>query len=376
MKRMNSIILVLLALVQLTACSKKGNDTAPPPDNKSGTEKVDNLVGSFMGKNNVTGMSLAITKNGKLVYAKGYGFADKQTGQRVDTSTLFRISSISKTVTATAIMKLVEEGKLSLDDKIFGDGAILGHDFGTQPYKQYITDLTVKHCLSHHLGGWGNASNDPTMVNQSMTANQLISWILNNRPLDVAPGTTYAYSNVGFMILGRVIEKITGLSYEQYVKQHILAPSGIKNMQIGGSTLADRKPNESRYHGVGAEDPYGYNFERRDANGGWIASAIDLIRLLVRIDGYATVPDILQPASIQQMTTPPFAYQGYGLGITLSGSTWSHGGSFPGSRSHWMRTSAGFCAVIFSNTSVSGLNTLLAAILNEPGVEWPEEDYF
>jgi Beta-lactamase class C and other penicillin binding proteins len=366
----------LMMVCLLAACSKSGGDSTAPPPPDNGTDKVDKLVSSFMGKNNVAGVSLAITRNGKLVYARGYGFADKQTGDRVDTSTLFRISSISKTVTATAIMKLLEENKLSLDDKIFGDDGILGNEFGTQPYKKYITDLTVKHCISHHLGGWGNASNDPTMVNQSMDAPTLISWILNNRPLDLPPGSAYAYSNVGFMILGRVIEKISGLTYEQYVRQNILIPAGINNMQIGGNTLADRKPQESKYHGTGSEDPYGYNFVRRDANGGWIASAIDMARLLVRIDGFPTVPDLLAPATMQTMTTPPFAYRNYACGVTISGSTWSHSGSFPGSRSHWMRTSNGFCGVIFANGSVSGLDDLLEEIINTPGISWPEKDIF
>lgn len=197
-----------------------------------------------------------------------------------------------------------------------------------------------------------------------------------NSTTPIPPGSAYAYSNVGFMILGRVIEKITGMSYENYVKQNILSPSGIRNMQIGGNTLAERKPNETRYHGSGSEDPYGYNFARRDANGGWIGSAIDMARLLVRIDGFPTVADILQPSTIQQMTTPPFAYKNYALGVTLSGNTWMHSGSFPGSRSFYIRTSSGFCGVIFANGSVSGLDDLLRQIVNASDVEWPEDDKF
>lgn len=376
--KMNRLFyVVLVVLLQLTACSKKGGPEQQEQNDPNNLKKIDNLVGSFMGTNKVPGISLAITKNGKLVFAKAYGFADKETAERATTSTRFRISSISKTITAVAIMKLVEENKLSLDDKIFGNDGILGNDYGTQPYKQYITSITVKHCLSHHVGGWSNNSNDPTMVNQSMDANALISWILNYRPLDVAPGTTYTYSNVGFMILGRVIEKVTGMSYEQYVKQNILAPAGITNMEIGGNTLAERKPNESRYHGASAsEDPYGHNFRRRDANGGWIATPTDMARLFVRIDGFNTVPDLLQASTIQTMTTPPFAHKTYGLGVTLNGSTWSHGGSFPGSRSHWMRTSSGFTGVIFANSSVSGLNTLLEQIISASDIKWPETDLF
>lgn len=376
MKNLSSLFLAVLVVLQFTACSKKdsGPSSPPRPDEGSLTQ-VDNLVRSFMSKNTVPGISLAITKNGKLVYAKGYGFTDKETAERVTTDTRFRISSISKSITAAAVMKLVEEGKIDLNDKIFGTGAILGNDFGTQPYKQYITDLTVKHCLSHHVGGWGNSSNDPTTVNNQMNANELISWILNNRPLDVPPGTAYNYSNVGFMILGRVIEKVTGKTYEAYVKESILAPAGITKMEIGGNTLAERKEKESRYYGVGSENPYGSNFSRRDANGGWIASASDLARLFVHIDGFPSVTDILQPGTIQTMTTPPFSFKNYALGMMVNGNKWYHGGAFAGSRSHWIRTGSGFCGVVFANTSVNDLDVLLESVINA-SVNWPDVDLF
>ncbi len=369
--RMKAIILIFIGIIGLGACSKESNPPTPPPSG-DGIAKVDDMVYRYMSQNSVPGATLAVSRNGKLVYAKAYGFADRESGERMTVNTRSRISSISKTVTAIAIMKLMEEGKLNLDDKIFGTGALLGNDFGTQPYKTHITSLTVKHCLSHHVGGWGNASNDPTMRNPSMDATQLISDIINNVPLSNAPGTSYAYSNVGFMILGRVIEKISGKSYEQYVKDEILTPIGITTMEIGGNTLADRKTNESKYHNAGA---YTGNFARRDANGGWIATATDLARLFVRIDGSATVTDILQSSTIQTMTTPPFNYKNYALGITLNGSTWSHGGSYSGSRSHWLRTGSGFVAAIMVNGDANNLQTLLENIVSA-SVEWPNEDLF
>lgn len=375
-RKLSGLFLAAIIVLQLAGCSKKsGGPASPPPPPDGSVAKVDQLVRSFMSKNSVPGISLAITQNGKLVYVKGYGFTDQATAAKVDADSRFRISSISKSITSAAIMKLREEGKLSLDDKIFGTGAILGNDFGTQPYKQYITELTVKHCLSHHVGGWGNSSNDPTTVNDQMNANELITWILNNRPLDVPPGTAYNYSNVGFMILGRVIEKLSGMSYEAYVKENILKPAGITKMEIGGNTMADRKENESIYYGKGSENPYGSNFSRRDANGGWIASASDLVKLFVHIDGFSTVRDILEPESIQTMTTPPFAYKYYALGMMVNGNKWYHGGAFSGSRSHWMRTGSGFCGVVFANTSVSGLDGLLESVINAD-VTWPAVDLF
>ena len=369
------LLLLLLLSWQLTACLKKGPVTAPG-DTADRISKVDDMVRSYMSSNKVPGLSLAITRNGKLVYAKGYGFANQESAEKVTTTTRFRISSITKSITAAAVMKLMEEGRINLDAKVFGNGAILGNDFGSQPYGRYITDITVRHCLQHHTGGWSNNSSDPTSLNQSMNANQLITWILNNRPLDVAPGTAYAYSNVGFMILGRVIEKITGMNYDQYVKDHILKPAGITNMEIGGNTLADRKPNEATYYGVGTENPYNTNFARRDANGGWIATATDLARLFVHMDGLSTVPDLLSPVTMQTMVTPSFTYQGYANGMYVSGSKWFHGGSYSGSRSHWMRTGSGFCGVVYVNTSAPGLQELLEQIISSGDIRWPDTDLF
>lgn len=371
-KRIAVFSMLFIALIGIGGCSKKG-DVNSPPSGGDGLEQVDDLVYRYMSQQGVPGATLAVSRDGKLVYAQAYGFADSESGERMKTDTRSRISSISKSITAVAIMKLMEEGKLDLDDHVFGDDGILGNDFGSQrPYRQYVTDLTIKHCLSHHVGGWGNASNDPTMMRDDLDAQQLLSYIIDYVPLSNPPGTSYAYSNVGFMILGRVIEKITQKTYEQYVQDEILDPVGITGMEIGGNTLEERKPGESRYHSAGA---YTRNFSRRDANGGWIATATDLVRLFVHVDGIATVPDLLEGTTIQAMTTPPFDYQRYALGFNIDGSTWSHGGSFPGSRSHWIRTGSGVCAAVMVNGDASNLQTLLENIISAP-VEWPNENLF
>lgn len=365
------IVLCIIGFL-IISCNKDSTHNPLPPV-ESDMERIDEMVYSFMSKNAVPGATLAVAKDGKLVYVRAYGFADRETAERMTENTRSRISSISKTVTAIAIMKLHEEGKLSLDDKIFGPDGILGDDFGTvRPYRPYITDLTIKHCLSHHVGGWANNSSDPTTMRNEMSASQLLTYIIDNIPLTSHPGGSYAYSNVGYMILGRVIEKISQKPYEQFVQEEILQPAGIQSMEIGGNTLAERRPNESRYHQNAA---YTSNFSRRDANGGWIATAADLVRLFVRVDGSPTVPDLLSPSSIQTMTTPPFAYQGYGLGIMLKGGNWYHGGSFPGSRSHFVRTPSGMVAAIMVNNNASQLEDLLNNIVHA-SVTWPTEDQF
>ncbi|WP_461534347.1 serine hydrolase domain-containing protein [Sinomicrobium sp.] len=369
--RVGVMIMSFVLIVGLVACSEEGLVKAPPPSDNE-LLKVDDLVYRYMSDQEVPGATLAVSLDGKLVYARAYGFADNETGRRMTVDTRSRISSISKGITSIAIMKLMEEGKIDLDDKIFGEDGILGTDFGTPPYQENVAALTVKHCLSHHVGGWPNNSSDPTGLRNELGAPELISYIIDNINLSNPPGTSYAYSNVGFMILGRVIEKITQKSYEQYVQEEILGPMGITDMEIGGNTLEEQKPNESRYHNSSA---YTRNFARRDANGGWIATASDLVRVLVHVDGFSTVPDILDEGTIQTMTTPPFDYPNYALGFYVNGSTWYHGGSYSGSRSHWIRTGSGMCAAIMVNGDATGLDDLLEDIV-AASVEWPTEDLF
>lgn len=103
-----------------------------------------------------------------------------------------------------------------------------------------------------------------------MSAGQLISWTLDNRALQRARGTVYDYSNFGYCILGRIVEEVTGKTYEQYVKDAILTPIGFTTMVNGGNTLTDRKPGEVKYYGTqaGGANPYAYNIARMDAHGG------------------------------------------------------------------------------------------------------------
>lgn len=146
----------------------------------------------------------------------------------------------------------------------------------------------------------------------------LISSTLNSRPLEYTPGAHYDYSNFGYCLLGRIIEKITGQTYEEAVKTLVLAPMGITSMKIGGNTLADRLPKEVRYYGQSGEDPYIHNIRRMDAHGGWVASAKDLARFLVYVDGFPVRPDILSSQALTTMITPSAANNGYACGWAVT----------------------------------------------------------
>jgi len=311
----------------------------------------DDAVQTFMTTYGVPGASIAVTHGEKLIYLKSYGQADEQASQPVTTQSLFRLASVSKPITAVAIFKLVEQGNLSLSDTVFGPNGVLGTTYGTQPYGPHITEITVSELLHHTAGGWPNDSTDPMFTNPTMTADQLISWTLDNRPLDSVPGTAYAYSNFGFCILGRVIEQVTGQSYEAAVKSLVLGPLGITDMTIAGNTLADRLPDEVVYYGQGGEDPYGFNVHRMDSHGGWVSTARDLATFLVHVDGFSTKPDILTSQSIAAMTTPSTANANYACGWEVnSANNWWHIGSLPGTETEIIRAAMGWNWVMLVNT--------------------------
>lgn len=357
-----NLSLLAITLGFSTGCGEDDPTPVTPAESQNAIAIVDNAVEEFMIKYDIPGLSLAITKNEKLVYVKGYGYADKEASEKVTRETLFRIASVSKSITGIAFMHLLDEGLINMDDKVFGEGAILGTTFGTNSYNAYLEAVTVRHLLNHTVGAWSNTGFDPMFSNPSMSAEELITWTLDNYPLTEAPGNTFAYSNFGYSILGRVIEKITGERYESYVINEILSPLGIDNMRIGGNTLADRVTNEAKYYGTqsGGPDPYAYQIKRMDAHGGWIASPAELLRLMVRVDGYSSKSDILSSSAINVMTTEPNlafrSYYGTGWGVN-DANNWWHLGSLPGTTSEWVRANNGYTWAIITNTRSGGNET-------------------
>jgi CubicO group peptidase (beta-lactamase class C family) len=293
----------------------------------------------------VPGLSVAIARAGRLVYAEGFGTADQ--GVAVRPSHLFRIASVSKPITSVAIFSLIEQGRLKLSDKVFGVDGVLQGQYGRQPYKRFIEQITVEHLLTHTCGGWQNDNNDPMFKNPQMNHQQLISWTLDNQPLVNVPGAKHAYSNFGYCVLGRVIEKVTRSPYVGYVGAAILGRCGITSMRIAGNTRAERVPGEVAYYPDG--DPYGMNVRRMDSHGGWIASATDLVRFAIHIDGLAPDRNILKPETIRTMTAPSAANGGYAKGWAVNGRNWWHNGSLPGTTSIMVRTQSEFCWAALAN---------------------------
>jgi len=320
--------------------------------------EINRIDQAFRRQYQVPASSIAISRNGRFVYDRASGMADKQHALQVDESSLFRIASVTKPITSVAIFMLVEQGKLKLNDKVFGPSGVLGTKYGKSPYKQYVTDVTVDHLLTHTSGGWPNDNTDPMFQHNGWDHDKLISWAIQNLPLTYPPGTHWAYSNFGYCVLGRVIEAVTNQPYAAWVQANVLAPCGIGDMKIAENKEGQRAPSEVIYYGQFGEDPYKFNVERMDSHGGWIATASDLVKFLNHVAGAPGIPALLKPATIQQMTTPAAAYDpnsparyARGWMVRNNGAgNWWHNGSLPGSTTIMVRTATGVCWAALTNT--------------------------
>lgn len=270
----------------------------------------DNWMKSFLAEHKVPGAALAIVKDGKLIYARGFGYADRDTKEPVQPESLFRIASVSKPITAVAILKLVEQGQLKLDDKVLDHLKYEPHFEDGGKLDERWKQVTIHQCLSH-TGGWDrDKSYDPMFqalrmakslkVDLPILPEHIIRYQLG-QPLDFDPGERYAYSNFGYSLLGRIIEKISGQPYERYVQEKIFEPIGITRARIGGSLADQRAEGEVHYYdvkdgtgtatvGPGAGEkkaPISYGVWRQetlDSHGGWIASAPDLAKFAAAFD--------------------------------------------------------------------------------------------
>lgn len=309
------------------------------------------LVAAFMRQYAVPGFSVAIGHSGRLVYQEAIGWADREAGETATTAHLFRVCSISKPITSVAVFTLIEQGRLRLGDKVFGPDGVLGAGYEKPPYEDHLPEITVEHLLTHTSGAWPNNSVDPMFDSRHLTQSELIDATLRYQAPVNEPGHVFAYSNFGYCLLGRVIEKVGGRPYTEFVRENVLSRCGISDMTIGENTSADRRRGEVKYYGQSGEDPYWTNVKRLDSCGGWIARPADIVRFAMHVSGFLKPGGILKPETIASMTTASARNATYAKGWAVNkAGTWWHGGSLPGSTAIMVRTSTGFCWAAAANT--------------------------
>ena len=386
------------------------------------SEAFDAEMDRFMSARKVPGGALAVVKAGRLVYARGYGRADREREEPVKAESLFRIASLSKPVTSAAIMRLVDSGKLSLDNHV---AQILPVEPVVPDGKEVdprLKEITIRQLLQH-TGGWNrDVSGDPMFRSVQIARavgmpaparpDAIIRYMFG-QPLDFAPGTRYAYSNFGYCLLGRVIEKVAGLGYEDFVRQEVLGRMGIRQMRLGKTLAREHAPGEVRYYTPSdrkgtsvfrAEPgrvpvPYGtFCLEAMDAHGGWLASAVDLARFAAAMDA-PDAQNLLKPETRSSIYQPPAApvsrnaegkladhYYGAGWSVRPVGNNgranYWHTGSLPGTFTLLVRRHDGLSwAVLFNQRSEdsklpdgaidSAMHRAADAV-----AEWPDKDLF
>jgi CubicO group peptidase (beta-lactamase class C family) len=296
------------------------------------TDKVDEYVRTAMREQAIPGLSIAVVRNGELVYAKGYGVSNLELNVAATPETIYQSGSIGKQFTATLVMMLVEEGKLGLDDPIskYFEGA-------PAAWK----DIKVRHLLTH-TSGISNTLYNGLNFRQDYTEDELFQRIAK-LPLDFQPGEKWNYSNPGYVMLGILVRKVTGRFYGDVLREKIFEPLGMTTARI--ISEADIVPNRAD----------GYRLENGELkNQEWVSP-----KLNTTADGaiYLTVLDmakwdaalytekLLKRSSLDQMWTPVKLNDGktesYGFGWEVGEvrgrRVIQHGGAWQGFKTHILR---------------------------------------
>lgn len=412
-----ALALLLLAFITLSLCA---NDLPVTGRADPALAPFDKLMLDFLREHDVPGGALCVGRNGRIVYARGFGYADKEAKEPVDPDALFRIASCSKMFTSAAILQLQERGKLKIDDRAFE------HLSNLQPHLENgdkvdprLWQITIRQLL-HHTGGFDRDAKDSfdPMFRSIMIAratghrppaypNQIIEYMMG-RPLDFDPGTKEAYSNFGYCVLGRIIERASGQSYQTYVVRDVLQPLGIKRMRIARSLEQDRAPGEVHYYAQG--DPMiksdtgdgqkvpsqygGWCIEAMDAHGGWIASAPELVRFaqsfddpnhgpILKADSIAETFRRSKETGYEKDGKPKAAYYANGWMVRPVGkagkmNTW-HNGLLDGTASLVVRRSDGLTWAVLFNTDRDAKRKYLGDVIDplvhqaaDQVKRWPE----
>ncbi len=421
--RTKALALVSLMLISIVPAIASAHDD--PVSLNDPFSELDSDISDLLLDWQVPGAQVAVMYNGSLVFNKGYGISSNGTDEggnywssQVTVDSKFRIASLSKAITAAGILTLVQNGTISLDDRMVDlvphllPPELEGCDYPSHQTLYSIDDITVSMLLNHragfdrdgspnsdptywHWNSWvGSWQNDDCIDKQSLIEDYdngnlapismeriLSEWL--RRPLDFDPGSRYVYSNIGYQILGQIIEAETGMSYEEYIIESVLTPMGIESMSIGMTMPDQREVGEVSYfddytswcHFPDGQDDDGdpifpfspgpdcgaFVIEEKDGGGGWIATASDYARFISHIDG--TIDNEIFEDPFEFFTENSYdTYQPwYGSGVYVLSEdeqVWQHWGAFSGSSTNFRRevTDSGESVVfvMFTNTRPDG----------------------
>lgn len=308
--------------------------------------RVDAYVKSEMQMQQIPGVAVGVIRNGVLILAKGYGLANVEHQVPVTPDTIFQSGSMGKQFTATAIMMLVEEGKLSLDDSI-------AKYFSGAPADWQ--KVTVRHLLTH-TGGMTDYPSDFNF-RRDYTEDELLERI-KAVPLAFQPGEKWSYSNLGYVTLGILIKKVSGQFYGNFLRDRVFKPLGMTTARV--ISEEDIVPNRSA----------GYRLvQGKLKNQNWVAPSLNTtadgalyltVRDMAKWDAALYTEKLIKRESLEQMWTPvklndgttsPYGF-GWGLNTVRGHRVVEHGGAWQGFKSQISRyVNDKLTVVVFANLS-------------------------
>ncbi|MCE9602771.1 MAG: beta-lactamase family protein [Gemmatimonadetes bacterium] len=320
--------LVLVSAYSRPALAQTVGPAAAPPD----WSAVDGFVRTEMVKQRVPGLAMAIVRNGVLVRAQGYGSANLEHNVPVTTATVFQSGSVGKQFTATLVMQLIGEGKLSLDDrlaKFFPNGPAAWRG------------ITIRQMLSH-TSGISEKFYEKVDLHLEY-ADSTVARIIGEQPLDFTPGSKWSYSNPGYVMLGYVIEKVTGRFYGDLLEERIFGPLGMTTAMIINepAIVPNRAAGYETADGAIVNQSWVSRKFNTTADGSLYLTVLDLAKWDAALYGDRVLPQ----ASLAQMWTPirlndgtthPYGF-GWALGNVNGHRIIEHGGSWQGFKTYIAR---------------------------------------
>lgn len=338
--------------------------SAEPPTDAAIIAAADKLAAEALGGTGAAGLSIAVARNGTMILSKGYGLAEVEHDVEADGDTMFRIGSITKQFTAAAIMRLVEHGRIRLDDPI---------TLHVPGYNTHGREITIRHLLTHTSGIKSYTDLTRVMVDEperEFTRQEILD-LVQHEPLAFEPGTGSAYCNTGYFLLGMIIENASGKDYCAYLEDEFFRPLGLMHTRCDsnteiikdraqGYTVTDEKLVNDR--GLATSIPF--------AAGMLLSSARDLV---IWADALAA-GEVVSLESYELMTTPFTLADGhlteYGFGLVID--SWDghariqHGGDIFGFNAFLTRfPDDGVTVAVISNSQNSSAMRIADALGRE-----------
>lgn len=306
-----------LAFLATSCAGATGASPAPPPgvpnpeaSDAALTEQdvntwLDGVLPAYLDQAQIAGAAVSVVSDGELLTARGYGYSDVEAQEPVDPEeTLFRVASVSKTFTSTAVMQLVEDGQLDLDTDV--DEYL---DFEVD--KSYDEDLTLRHLLSHTGGFEERIANAMLAGDEEVDLRAVVSEDPPEQSYE--PGTTPAYSNYGIALAGYIVENTSGIPFDEYLEENVLAPAGMDSSTFEQPLPEELEPRLSEGYTIDEEPPI-ERFETVSESpaGGLTAPVTDMAKFMRVHMEVSDGAGVLEPGTVAQMHEPALGEESLG----------------------------------------------------------------